>query len=158
MIREPFFADYAERLGALHAGLSAAIAELPLQALDWTPGPEMNSLGVLVAHTAGSERFWIGDIAAQRPSGRVRAREFEVEGRDAAALQALMDRALAFAEEVLAGLALADLAAERETPDGRIVTVGWALLHALEHTAQHMGHCQLTRQLWEEKTGAAVDG
>jgi hypothetical protein len=29
--------------------------------------------------------------------------------------------------------------------------VGWALLHALEHTAIHLGHIQITQQLWDQK-------
>ena len=33
-------------------------------------------------------------------------------------------------------------------------TVGWALLHALEHTALHAGHIQMTRQLWDQRSQA----
>jgi hypothetical protein len=29
--------------------------------------------------------------------------------------------------------------------------IAWSLLHALEHTALHLGHMQLTRQLWEQQ-------
>ncbi len=35
--------------------------------------------------------------------------------------------------------------------DGREYTVAWALFHALEHTALHLGQMQLTRQLWEQQ-------
>jgi len=31
--------------------------------------------------------------------------------------------------------------------------VAWALLHALDHTAQHLGHMQITRQLWDQERG-----
>jgi hypothetical protein len=30
------------------------------------------------------------------------------------------------------------------------ISVAWALLHALEHTALHVGHIQITRQLWDQ--------
>ena len=34
-----------------------------------------------------------------------------------------------------------------------IVSGAWALLHAVEHLREHMGHAQLTRQLWDEREG-----
>jgi hypothetical protein len=34
----------------------------------------------------------------------------------------------------------------------RQVTVRWSILHVIEHTAQHVGHMQLTRQLWLAKS------
>ena len=52
-------------------------------ALDWTPGPDMNSISVLVFHLTGAERFWIGDVAAQEPAERDRNAEFKVHGVDA---------------------------------------------------------------------------
>ena len=32
-----------------------------------------------------------------------------------------------------------------------VLGVAWALLHALEHTAIHLGHMQIMRQLWEQR-------
>ena len=32
-----------------------------------------------------------------------------------------------------------------------VVSSAWALLHAVEHVREHMGHAQLTRQLWEQR-------
>jgi len=29
------------------------------------------------------------------------------------------------------------------------VGVAWAILHALEHTGIHLGHIQVTQQLWQ---------
>ena len=52
---------------------------------------------------------------------------------------------------MLEGLALPDLEATRVSPrDGRTFTVVWCLAHALEHTALHLGHIQVTRQLWDQ--------
>jgi hypothetical protein len=31
------------------------------------------------------------------------------------------------------------------------MTVAWAVLHAVDHTALHLGHIQITRQLWEQR-------
>ena len=53
---------------------------------------------------------------------------------------------------MLDGLSLEELEELRISPrDGRQFTVGWSLAHALEHTAIHVGHAQITRQLWEEE-------
>ena len=154
---EPWFATFYERWQALHQAFNAARDGLPVEALDWSPGLEMNSLAVLAVHTAGAERFWIGDVAGQDPSGRVRAEEFVTTGRTAVELQALLDQALAHAESVLAGLSLRDLEQMRTDPrDGRSYSVAWALLHALEHTAQHLGHAQVGRQLWQAGQGTAA--
>jgi len=112
----------------------------------------MNSLGVLVVHVAGAERYWIGDVVAHEPSGRDRAGEFRAQGLGAEALQQRLMDSLAYIRGLLEGLTLQDLADVRASPrDGRPFTVGWALAHTLEHTAVHTGHIGLTRQLWEQR-------
>ncbi len=150
----PFFQDYLERLEALHRDIWRAIAGLPQEALDWTPGPDMNSIAVLAAHTAGAERYWIGDVIAGDSSSRVRDDEFRTRDLNAMALAALLTEALVYSRAVLEGLALEDLEAARTLGMEEPTTVGWCLAHALEHTAQHLGHIQLTRQLWEHRQGS----
>jgi uncharacterized damage-inducible protein DinB len=148
----PALKDYFDILTTLHDAMKMAIAGLSLEALDWQPGPEMNSIAVLVVHTAGAERYWIGDVAGGQPSGRDRQAEFRTEELDEAALVAHLDRALVESEQILAPLTLEDLSAvRRSTMHDRECTVMWALLHALEHSAIHLGHIQMTRQLWEER-------
>ena len=68
-----FTNPYYDRLQTLHQGISEAIADLPQEALDWEPAPSMNSVTVLVVHLTGAERYWIGDVAGQDPSGRIRS-------------------------------------------------------------------------------------
>ena len=144
-------AEYAERLQFLHAAIEQIINGLPQAALDWTPGPEMNSIHVLAVHVAGSERYWIGDIAGNDPSDRDRDAEFRSGGLDTHALIDLLDRTLAHSRAVLEGLELADLEELRVSPrNGRQVTIAWCLAHALEHTALHLGHMEITKQLWEQ--------
>ena len=139
-------------LESLHKRMVEALAGLPPEALDWTPGPEMNPMGVLAAHVAGSMRYWIGDIAGNEPSDRNRVAEFETQQVGAPALIARLDAALAHSRSVLERLSLEDLNARRFSPrHGEEYGVSWALLHALEHTAVHVGHIQLTRQLWEQQ-------
>lgn len=143
---------YLDLLQDLFEQLDAAVADLPEPALDWVPGTEMNSLTVLVTHLCGSARYWIGEVAGETPVHRDRAAEFQVRGLSESQLRAQLSDTLSWAREAVGRLADADWgtprqAGYREHP----VTVGWALLHALEHSALHLGHAQLTRQLWEQR-------
>ncbi len=140
-----------ERLQFLHKEMNAAIGGLPPEALDWTPGPGMNSLGVLAIHTAGAERYWLGDVLAGEPSGRDRDAEFQARDLDALALQQRLDESLRYGTQVLQGLSQGDLATEHVSPrDGRKFSAGWCILHTMEHTAIHVGHMQLMRQMWQK--------
>lgn len=83
----PFFQDYLDRLQRLHDYIERAIQGLPQTALDWVPGPNMNSLSVLIVHVTGAERYWIGDVVGRDPSGRDREAEFRAQGLDVATLK-----------------------------------------------------------------------
>jgi hypothetical protein len=109
----------------------------------------MNSLCVLIVHTAGAERYWFGDVACQDPSDRNRGAEFEVQDLAADQLAERLDRGLIYVRKAAEKIWLTNLQETRISPrDNREYTAGWALAHALEHTALHLGHAQLTRQLW----------
>jgi len=149
---EQLFRDLQERYETLYKAIETAVADLPAEALDWKPGPEMNSIGVILAHTAGAWRYWTGDVAGDLPSGRVRATEFETHGVDAEEMLGRLRAALDTAREVLAQVNPAQLGEVRTAGQfDEQRTVGWALLHALEHTALHAGHIQMTRQLWDQR-------
>jgi uncharacterized damage-inducible protein DinB len=148
---DPFFKDYYDRLSNLHHDLAETVEGLPVEALDWQPVPETNSLAVLLTHTAGSERYWIGEVVGEEPAGRERAKEFETVEQTVEELQDQLNLALAHSRQTLSRLSLDNLAEARLiSMQGRSCTVAWALLHALEHVALHLGHAQITRQLWEE--------
>jgi uncharacterized damage-inducible protein DinB len=147
---DPFLADFLRLLEEKHADFVTALEGLPAEAMNWQPGEGMNSLAVLAVHSAGAERFWVGDIAMQEPLKRDRPGEFATQDFTAEEAIARLEWSLDYARGALERLTLADLAAPRGDPrNGRAMTAGWALLHALEHTAMHSGHVQITRQLWE---------
>jgi uncharacterized damage-inducible protein DinB len=75
---QTFFKDYLSLLQDCHNSILEALEGLPPAALDWNPGPDMNSISVLVVHLTGAERYWIGDVAAQDPTERDRDAEFRV--------------------------------------------------------------------------------
>ena len=146
------FMDYLNSLETLFDDFKKTIDGLPQEALDWTPGTEMNSLCVIVVHVAGSVRYWIGDILAKEDSNRDRAAEFLTRGIDLAVLNDRLDGSLTYMKRVIGELALEDLEAICVLPqDGREVTKGWIIFHVLEHVANHLGHANITRQLWDQR-------
>lgn len=151
----PLFEAYLACLEKLHADLNRVLEGLPPAGMDWTPpGPEMNSLAVLAAHVAGSERYWVGEIAGGDPAQRDRPAEFRTEKVDGAALRVRLDASLSHSRATLASLTMADLETRRPAMDRDEVTVAWALLHSLEHVATHLGQMQMTRRMWEQQNQA----
>lgn len=148
---QAYFADYLSLLRSCHNDIHKVLDGFPPKALDWVPGDDMNSISVLVVHLTGAERFWIGDVAAQEPSDRNRDAEFKVKGLETDILKKRLDDSLTYASVTLEKFSLQDLETPRSSPQtDREFTVGWSLLHALEHSMLHLGQIQLTRQLWEQ--------
>jgi uncharacterized damage-inducible protein DinB len=145
---QPFFEDYVLNLNELHDEILNVLKDLPPAALDWSPAPDINSINVLVIHTAGAQRFLIGEVVAGDPAHRDREDEFKVRGLDTGLLAQRLTESLAYIRSTLDGMTVEDLASPRDLR-GRERSVAWILDHALKHTATHMGHIQLTRQLWE---------
>ena len=147
--------DLHANLAWLHDQIKPILLQLEPAQLDWRPAPRRNSIAQLVAHTADSERYWIGEVVGGEPAGRDRESAFAVSGLDAEALCALLDEALVASERALERVAPADLERDYTTgPDGPVTVMG-PLAHALEHTAIHTGHIELMRDLLVE--GAAGD-
>lgn len=133
----------------MHSDILKAVEGLPIEALDWVPGAEINSLGVLVIHLTGAERYWIG-LAVNEPLERDREAEFRAKGLNIKQLTARVVSADEYNRDALSRLSLTDLDIMRSSPrNNKTFTVGWCLMHALEHTSLHTGHITLTRQLWD---------
>lgn len=147
-MKDQFFADYLERLEDLQHRLHKEVRDLSVDAMDWSPGPKMNSVGVLLAHITGLLHEGI-DIALGVPPSRVREQEFQTRGVLGAEMLRRLDAVIDYARGALPRLGLEDLAQARMDEDGP-VTCGWALLHALEHAYLHLGHLQLTCQIWRQ--------
>ena len=144
-----FFEDVTGRFYELHIDIAKAISGLSTKALDWVPGPEMNSIAVLVVHLIGAERYWIGDVALGDISDRVREEEFLVSGLTVDNLEHRLFAADEYIRLAMSHFSLQDIEKICTSPrNEKTFTMGWSLLHALEHTALHTGHIQLTRQLW----------
>jgi len=147
-----FFTSYMDKLQEFHDEIRKLIKGLPQNALDWTASPDINSINVLVVHLIGAERYWIGDVVAGDPSGRVREAEFKVHGLSEIDLIQKLTEIEIYLRKTFETCALQELEEVRISPrNGLEVTVGWAMCHAATHTALHVGHIEITRQLWEQQ-------
>jgi len=146
--------NYLQRIEDLRSQVCDLIADLPAEALNWRPieGDETNSLAVLATHIAGAEHFWIAEVIGGRPPTRDRDAEFATQASDASQLVRLLEDTGAETREVFATLSEADLNGTREVR-GRTAPVRWGILHVIDHTALHLGHMQLTYQLWNRGQG-----
>lgn len=144
-------ADVLERLGrdalAQLDGIPDRLLNRPL------PLPETNTLFALASHLVGAGEFWTLTLVGGQAIPRDRAAEFHATGT-VDDLRARYDRWLAQLRTVCDDLApedmdrvIADPAARRPWMGNAPFTVRDSLLHALEHTALHLGHIQLTRQI-----------
>jgi len=154
----PEIKHYLERIEDLRSQLTGLLRELPAEALDWRPLEQgedhaTNSLAVLASHAAGAEHFWIAEVIGGYPMTRQRSAEFVARVESARELVELLDRNGPETRTVLSSLSLEDLDGHREV-HGRTVAVRWAILHVIDHTALHLGHAQLTYQLWQGGSGS----
>ncbi len=161
---DPVVARFSAGLVDQHRQLVTALRrEAP--DLEWQPAPGRNSIGMLLAHIAITEVWWLDVAARGVPAGpgaeeRVRARlgigpdddgmPAKPGARHASALAAwpleryfeLLSKARACTMECLATFRDAELD-EPVHVGTRDVTKGWILYHVLEHVAQHAGQVGL---------------
>lgn len=150
---ERFYEECLDRFRSLHEAVKKSIEVLDEEELDWVPAGDANSINVLVVHLTSAEKFWAADIALGNTSDRNRLDEFEVQGLKKADLFTRLDETLDDLKSAFWQLKLFDLDQVRHSAQHNLnVTTAWAILHALEHTAIHVGHIQLTAQLCSEKS------
>ncbi|MGI8475221.1 MAG: DinB family protein [Thermomicrobiales bacterium] len=156
----PFAAATDHFLTKLAADALRQLDGIPERDLnEWRPAlglQDVNTLYGLATHLVAAGEFWMLHAAAGRPTDRDRPAEFRASG-DLATLQARYGRWLDECRAVLSELAEADL--DRRFQGGSSQPVDWSvaecIMHAVEHTAVHVGHLQLQRQIWNaERIGA----
>lgn len=120
---------------------------------------DINTFYALATHLVGAGEYWVIQAVTGRPVDRDRPAEFQAHG-DLASLKERCSRWLAAAHEVLANLTEDDLArrfVRDHDPKAGSKAIDWSvadcLIHAVEHTAVHVGHLQIQRQLWNAERG-----
>ncbi len=134
-----------ESLDAMRAAITGASAD----ALNGRPaGDDSNPIAVLVVHALSSTRWWLSVALGQPVPERDRPAEFLTTVASADELLGSFDPIAADCRALLSTDVAFDPGAIREDPrDGDKVTAAWALIHAVEHLREHVGHAELTRQL-----------
>lgn len=146
---------YLTDLEELRDQVKSLLEGLPQEALDWRPIEgegefATNSLAAMVVHLAGSETFWMKEIIGGKKIERDRDAEFVATGLSLSELRAKIEAAARVTAEILSALTEKQLEELRKWRK-RSISVRWCILHVIEHIAQHLGHMQLTRQLWLAK-------
>jgi hypothetical protein len=153
-VTDPTIAAAREILGDSLEELRKAVEGCPADELNRRPvGDDTNGLAVLVTHTLHSTRAWLSLAVGARLPVRDRPAEFAVVVDDPAAFLATFDAFAAECRALLLTDAPFDAARVGTAPwrSGDVaeepVTAAWALLHAIAHLREHVGHAQLTRQV-----------
>ena len=141
-----------EHLRATRDEYRTTIGAMSPEAINGRPGPDTNSAAVLVTHIAGSEGELLRVIRGL-PAPRDRDAEFHVTAESAGELLAKLDAMEAVFDELAPGITADDLRAERTRFSGRTNTGLYWLLHNITHQREHLGHLQLTAQLFVQQHG-----
>ena len=145
----PEVQEFADRFDEIRRQAREAIRNLDERGLNSTPlSQDTSSLAVLVHHMAGVERFWLRQIIGGIDIGRQRSNEFIAKAARVAELEKLLDEAGRTTREVLSDLK-ADQLHEIRDARGQPRTVQWCMLAAMDHLSGHVGHLQLTRQMYD---------
>ena len=128
------FLDY---LGSVHKRTRRVVLCIPPADIEWTPQPGRFTLGEIVRHLAGIERWMYAETVQGRPSA------YNGHGRDLAdgfdATLAYYDRLHEESRAIFALLSPESLQGKSITPAGTPITT-WKWLRAmLEHEAHHRG-------------------
>lgn len=137
-----------------HAAMRAIVRDLSDEGLNWKPaeGDDVNSIAQMLSHALEAERFLVA-TALDATVTRDREAQFTVTAT-AADMLALIDRTEQQVDGNLDQLTGAHLAADvaRSTSAGpRTRSGAWWLLHAVEHSNEHVGQASLTKQLYASR-------
>jgi hypothetical protein len=156
-------ATYRKLFDEKYVEVEELLADLPAEALLWKPfeiSPwkgASGSLGWVIAHAISSTIYllrraeWsMGKRAWEAVDGDEGSDEFGPQNHDPAYLRQRAKRTQQEVHAILDALAAQDLDASKPHPKKatRIFTARYDIQHAFEHMSQHIGHAQLTRQLW----------
>ncbi|HEX7247117.1 MAG TPA: DinB family protein [Actinomycetota bacterium] len=152
---DPTIEAAREILGRSLDELRAAVDGCSAERLNHRPaGDDTNSLTVLATHALYSTRSWLSLATGAELPPRDRPAEFQVIETDPDAFMKSFDELAGECTAILEAAGAFDPAREGTAPwrsddvADEPVTAAWALQHALSHLGEHVGHAQLTRQLF----------
>lgn len=161
---------FAAQLDAQLAQLKKAIDGVTVEQLEWQSGPGMNSIGMLLAHNAIVETFWVSVAASgyqPEPEGHeiihgiigIRGNDDGLplpdDGRHPKTLKnktleeylQMLDSAREATHRILKGWTDDDLNSTFVLEEKHEFTRGWMVYHVLEHFISHLGQIRMLKHL-----------
>jgi uncharacterized damage-inducible protein DinB len=143
---DPIVAVHAHEMEELRRQLVETVTPMTDDQVNASVATFTNTVGIIVRHLAGSEKYWIGEVVGRRPAHRNRDAEF---GRDRVTKTDVLrqiEQAGALTKDVLSALAPGDWATEVEISRATGTmrrTKGYAVIHAVAHLSYHLGQLKL---------------
>src|SRR4051812_11595669 len=132
------FLDY---LGTVHDRTRRVVLRIPPDSVEWAPASGRFTLGDIVRHLAGIERYMYGETVQGKPSRYLGHKRSLADGFEA--LVQYHDRLHGESRRIFEGLSDEQMLAKCVTPAGAPITT-WKWLRAmLEHEAHHRGQLYL---------------
>ena len=145
-----------ETVDGLMSRLLAAVDGLSVEHLDARPLDDASSLFILATHAISATEWNFVEVLTGRNVDRTRQVEFDAKAADfddpVALLQERRAGAQAAIHDALASLDDGEWDRERLHIFQQRDITGWTVVaSALAHTAEHVGHAELTRQLLDAR-------
>ena len=141
---------YADALHNLWDQVRGAVQDLPAGALNWTPlEQDTNSAAIIVTHMCGVASMGVIQALTGVDVHRVRDSEFQASANSVEELLALVERTEG---QSLSALEQTNVDALGEMAPATVrgpVPRRLGVLRSISHIGMHLGHLQLTRQLWD---------
>jgi uncharacterized damage-inducible protein DinB len=116
------------------------------------PVPDTNSVAVIVTHMCGSERQWIHEYVGGQKVRRDRDSEFKKPVSTANELVRLLEGLADATTRALEGETSQSLGRSVTTHNPSMAkTARDCILHSISHQSVHVGHLEMTLQLWEHR-------
>jgi DinB superfamily len=141
--------------GQLHEQLRDETKGLGVEAINWVPSTGANSIATIVTHLVGSEAETLRALAGLAVE-RDREAEFDRRELNMTQVLILLDQADDLIREVTPRISLQRLEARFPLPTLPVTEVRSGLTWMVGnygHAREHLGHIQLTRQLFQAKSG-----
>ena len=124
--------------------------------LNWRPSPKSNTIGILLKHIAVGEVILVHEVTGGKERPHDRPDEFEMDSFQIENLQEELAQVQTTTKKVLAELTEEQMTEARpifaRTLGREIqINVHWALMHAIEHAAQHIGQIFYIRKMYAEQ-------
>lgn len=132
---------------------------MPVEALNWLPARDSNSIAVLAVHDLHATRLWLAIAVGAPLPDRDRESEFFATATEAVDFVSIVEDLSRDCRSLLESAHDVDWSAQRDTL-GRggdappQVAAAYALVHATEHLRGHVDQISLTRRLWEQRASS----